>query len=178
MGSLASSDTGRPAGQEHMHFYNEEFFKEIEVSTSNRHSRTSDKDKTPLMTMIKQGFSRVSATCVAISLFGLAGCSTVDESLYPLKDGWRAGKIKEIGSATKLRRLTAMEDCRITATQAQLQANRFAVISYWSLVPLRGSPSDWITRIVPLDASSTLREGDSIYVNILDCNTPAAIRNE
>lgn len=128
--------------------------------------------------VIRQGSSAVSTILAAIALLGLAGCSTITESPYPLKDGWRAAKIEEVGPGAKLEQVPALEDCRMMGTLAQRQADRFAVVSYWSIVPLRKFPSGWIPRIVSLDATSSLSAGDAVYVNIFDCNMPVVVRKE
>lgn len=134
------------------------------------------KAMTSPLASIELSFRRGAIACSTIAILGLTGCITTEESPYPLKNGWRAAKIEEIGPAAKLRQIPPSEDCRIAATQTQRQADRFAVVSYWSIVPLRRSPSDWISRVVPLDTVSSLGVGDSIYVNILDCNVPVAAR--
>lgn len=115
--------------------------------------------------------------CVPIMAVSLIGCATVNESRYPMKDGWRAARIDEIGSAADLRQITS-EDCRTVASPTQREANRFATVSYWRTVASRRYPSGWFPRVVPVAEASTLRAGDLVYVNILDCAAPVIARND
>ncbi len=117
---------------------------------------------------------RVGALLVAA---GLVGCAAVSEPRYALKDGWRAARIDTTGPASHLRQVTT-EDCRSSATPTQRATDRFAVVSYWSVVASRRYPSGWFPRIVPLESSSTLNVGDAVYVNILDCEAPVVARDD
>ncbi|MBX9793991.1 MAG: hypothetical protein K2Y02_06845 [Burkholderiaceae bacterium] len=117
---------------------------------------------------------RVGALLAAV---GLVGCAAVSEPRYAVKDGWRAARIDTTGPASNLRQVTS-EDCRSSATPSQRAADRFAVVSYWSLVPSRRYPSGWFPRIVPLEATATLNAGDAVYVNILDCAAPVVARDD
>lgn len=108
---------------------------------------------------------------------GLMGCAAVSEPRYALKDGWRAARIDQRGPASSLQQFTS-EDCRSGGTPMQRATDRFALVSYWSIVPSRRYPSGWFPRIVPLEPTSTLTVGDAVYVNILDCEAPVVARED
>lgn len=114
---------------------------------------------------------------VLASAAGLTACATANDPRFSLKEGWRAARIDEIGPASALRQVTS-EDCRTAASPGQRETGRFAVVSYWSTTPSRKYPSGWFPRIVPLEATSQLGVGDTIYVNTLDCTAPVVARND
>lgn len=108
---------------------------------------------------------------------GLMGCAAVSEPRYALKDGWRAARIDQTGPASSLQQVTS-EDCRSGGTPMKRATDRFALVSYWSIVPSRRYPSGWLPRIVPLESTSVLTVGAPVYVNILDCGAPVVARDE
>lgn len=107
---------------------------------------------------------RYPATALAALLL-LSGCAThkTHDPSHPFADGWRKGKVLDIGTEQGLPR-TPYRDCRDDGT-ARPPETRYAYVEY-----RRTQLREW--RVVPLPANPSLRTGDVVYVQINDCNAP------
>lgn len=108
------------------------------------------------------------ATVVTLALLG--GCATqpANPPGFAAADGWRRGKVIEVGAAESIGR-KSLRDCR--TSEADLAGTvRFASVQY----RLFGRPA---IRIARIDASSDLQAGDLVYVNIESCEQVPAKRS-
>ena len=96
-----------------------------------------------------------------------AACTTPYEGRYDFYDAWRKGKIVEVGTARNLRR-SSQTDCREDGVPRAADT-RYAYVQHRGVSRLT-------SRIVPLDADSTLKAGDLVYVKVDDCNAPVPLR--
>jgi hypothetical protein len=89
----------------------------------------------------------------------ISGCANnpVYEGLFPWEAGWREGAVEAVGEDDQLRQRYAQR-CKLEAAEAA----RFARIRYTEM----GKPK-WHTVAIPKD--STLKVGNLVYVNVLDC---------
>lgn len=103
------------------------------------------------------------------ALLLLSGCAThkTHDPTHPFSDGWRKGKVLDVGSEQGLPR-APYRDCRDDGT-ARPSQTRYAHVEYRRSTHLR----EW--RVVPLPDSPSLRPGDEVYVRINDCNAPVEL---
>ena len=102
---------------------------------------------------------------IAVLLLVLSGCAShkTHDAAHPFSAGWRKGKVVAIDTEQGLPR-APFRDCRDDGSVRAPQT-RYARLEY------RGTQlREW--RIVPLLESQSLRPGDTVYVQINDCNAP------
>lgn len=104
---------------------------------------------------------------ITAAMLSLSGCSTLTshEDSHPFSDGWRKGKVLDVGTEQGLRR-AKFRDCRDDGT-ARSPATRYAYVEY-----RRTHLRQW--QVVPMAAHQSLQPGDLVYVKIDDCSTPVA----
>lgn len=101
------------------------------------------------------------AAVVLIASALLSGCATQRESndgRYSWQDGWREGTVIAVGEGSIFTDKLA-KNCR---NMPVAQSARYATISYR---PVTGRI--WLT--VPIPVDSSLKQNDSVVVNVLDC---------
>ena len=100
------------------------------------------------------------SAAVVIGLALLSGCANTSEGpRFSWYDGWRKGTVTAVGEGSVFTDKLA-EECK--KFQSTLPS-RYATITYR---PTKNSV--WLT--VPISADASLKLGDSVYVNVLDCN--------
>ena len=111
----------------------------------------------------------VQAVCViCAAMLTLSGCASLtsrDDS-HPFSDGWRKGKVLEVGTEQGLRR-AKFRDCRDDGT-ARPPETRYAYVEY-----RRTHLRQW--QVVPMTANQSLHPGDFVYVKVDDCDAPVAL---
>jgi hypothetical protein len=117
----------------------------------------------PAMRIIK-----TIAAALVLSV-AVAGCVTVYEGKYDLKDGWRQAEVLKVGAASDIIRGQS-SDCRLEATPQQLSSGRFALLSYVLFA------RNW-HRVVPLRPGQVLAAGDPVYLNVRSCNAAVEPRS-
>lgn len=108
------------------------------------------------------------ASGLGLTVFILAGCTTVYEGKYDFNDGWREAEVMEIAGASEIKK-PQFSDCRESAMPEQLAAGRFAVLAYKRMGRKR-------VHVVPLKPGETFRPGDLVYTNVTGCDTPLTLR--
>lgn len=103
-------------------------------------------------------------SAAALALSGCASLTSHDDS-YPFSEGWRKGKVLEVGSEQGLRR-AKLRDCRDDGT-SRPPGTRYAYVEY-----RRTHLRQW--QVVPMAANQHLQPGDLVYLQIADCSAPVA----
>ena len=105
---------------------------------------------------------------IAGAMLTLSGCAalTSHDDSHPFSDGWRKGKVLEVGTEQGLRR-AKFRDCRDDGT-ARPPETRYAYVEY-----RRTHLRQW--QVVPMAANQSLHPGDVVYVKIDDCNASVAL---
>lgn len=98
---------------------------------------------------------------------GTAACTTPYEGRYDFYDGWRKGRVIEVGAAPGIGR-SSPRDCRKDGT-LRAADTRYAYVRYRGVSRLT-------SQIVPLSADSSLKAGDLVYLKAGDCNAPVPMR--
>ena len=110
------------------------------------------------------------AFALGLVAFILAGCATVYEGKYDFEDGWREAEVMEIAGASEIKK-PQFSDCRETATPEKLATARFAVLAYTRMGRQR-------LHVAPLKADEVFRQGDLVYMNVTNCDTPPILRTQ
>ena len=94
----------------------------------------------------------------------VAACASEGDRLHPFAQGWVEARVTQIDGPLHTP-LTPADDCR----QADAgSAFRYAEVDFW----WRGFSRRRIARL-PREGTA-LRDGDFVYVNLLDCGLPLA----
>lgn len=101
---------------------------------------------------------------IGLIALSATGCASVYEGKYDWKEGWREGKVMEIGSASELGK-PQFSDCRDKVSAQQLTSGKFASVSYSHMTRKR-------RRVAPLQPGDAFRPGDDVYVNVASCAAP------
>lgn len=102
-----------------------------------------------------------------VLLDGWALLVPVYEGRYSSAEGWREGKVLEVGAQVGSHR--AVLDCRKKATGAPAE-ELFAYVEY------QRGPIKRDRQIVPIRREQDLMPGDLVYVKIWDCSAPVPRR--
>lgn len=106
-----------------------------------------------------------SAWCwLTLGIITLSGCTTLYEGKYAFEDGWREAVIQKIGSASEIA-TPQFSDCRENLSPQQVSATRFALVAYRRMGRMQRN-------VVPLRANDTPMAGQTVYMNVADCNAP------
>lgn len=94
----------------------------------------------------------------------LAGCAVVYEGKYDWDQGWRIGRvIRSVKGTTPAP--TATADCRHDASPAELARGVYAEVAYQT-------EGRWLRhRVVPIPQGATIHEGQTVYINVLSCDS-------
>lgn len=106
---------------------------------------------------------------VALAAASALGCTlkTERDDRYEYAEGWRAGKVVEIGRNVTATRSSA-DDCRNDGT-ARSEDTLYARIERYHHTSVY-----W--QVAPLPPGSKLAVGDLVYVNIKDCTAGIPLR--
>ena len=99
-----------------------------------------------------------------LSMFG---CATIYEGRFNYDEGWRVGRIEELGLDNALAKHSSTK-CRSEISSGK-EARQFAVVGYLGY-------RIKLYRIAHLPSELVLREGDFVYINIKDCAHRAVVR--
>lgn len=102
---------------------------------------------------------------IGLAFLTLAGCATrpAEDPRYARSDGWRPGRVAEVGAAGDIRR-RSFRDCRVSSSEGS-DGLLFASIWY-------RRTGGRMVRIAKLDPALDLHVGDLVYVNIESCAQP------
>lgn len=109
------------------------------------------------------------AGLIGLTSVSLLGCTTTYREFVAFQEGWRAAEVLEVGVANALQR-RGITDCRQSATADELQTRRFATVGY----RMAGRQH---VHIVLLNADSSVRSGDRVFLNVLQCGSAVVLRN-
>lgn len=113
-----------------------------------------------------------SLTWMTLSLSLLvSACASLDTEDYGHKDGWRRGRVVEVGDVDAPMK-ASQKDCRTEMVQST-PFKHFAVVSY----NFGGSPKLKAKQISAVPENLDLKAGDFVYVNIKDCQAPLRKRD-
>ena len=102
------------------------------------------------------------ALAALVALASFAGCTTVYEGKYDWDEGWRVGRVVNLGVGTALAP-TPPDDCRQEATPAEVARTLYAEVAY-------RSEGRWLRhRVAPVPQGMTLTDGQRVYVNLHSC---------
>lgn len=104
----------------------------------------------------------------ALAMLLLSGCaSAVYDEKYSWADGWREGKVNHFVWGDK-----AVQKYESTCKGMQAEpTDRFAVV-----IHRNHNQPRWST--VKLPTNTTIKVGDNVYVNVLNCREPLIARSE
>lgn len=108
-----------------------------------------------------QGSAIPRSLTTGLLALALTGCASVYEGKYDWKDGWRQGKVMQIGSAFEIGK-PQFSDCRRKASAEQLASDKFASVSYLHMGRAR-------RKVIPVQQGDSFRPGDEVYVNVASC---------
>jgi hypothetical protein len=95
----------------------------------------------------------------------VTGCaSVVYEGKYPWMEGWREGKVMQVGTSTEIGK-PQYSDCRRKLPPEQVASGQFASVLYSNM-------SRRHRRVLPLQPGDAFRPGEEVYVNVTSCTAP------
>ncbi|HZS66531.1 MAG TPA: hypothetical protein VFA72_05415 [Burkholderiales bacterium] len=109
------------------------------------------------------------ATAIAslLALGWLAGCATVYEGKYDWDQGWRMGRVINMGRGAALG-ATSVHDCRQDVSPGDVARTVYADVAYQS-------EGRWSRhRIVAVPEGMPLQVGQAVYLNVNACSGLAA----
>ena len=108
-----------------------------------------------------------AAIASLLALGWLAGCAAVYDGKYDWDQGWRVGRVMNVGPGAALG-ATSIDDCRQGALPADVARTIYADVAYQS-------EGRWSRhRIVPIPESMPVQVGQAVYLNVHSCSGLAA----
>jgi hypothetical protein len=111
----------------------------------------------------KQRLRPATAIASLLMLTWLAGCAMVYEGKYDWDEGWRLGRVINVGRGAALG-ATSSHDCRQNVSSADVARTMYADIAYQS-------EGRWSRhRIVAVPEDMPVQVGQAVYLNVNSCS--------